>query len=571
MFPRHVTRVAALVLLIAIALLASASAVRAENRAYDGSGNNLAHPTWGSAGSALMRLSPNGYGDGVSSLGGATRPNPRLISNTIVFQPTLMPNARQLSDWVWQWGQFLDHDYDLVDPASPTEPAPIPVPPGDPVFTFPSIPFNRSAYDPATGTDPGNPRRQLNTLTSWLDGSMIYGSSHATAASLRSFSGGRMLTTPHPSGDLLPEDGSGAYRAGDVRVNEQLGLTAIHTLMVREHNHWANHIAADNPTWGDEQIYQRARKIVGAEVQAITFNEWLPALLGQGNVPAYAGYDPNVEPTVANEFAAALFRVGHTMLSPTLLRLDDEGNPIPQGNIALRDAFFQPQRIRDEGGIAPLLHGLASQRMQEVDQHVVEDVRSFLFTIPTGGFDLAALNIQRGRDHGLADYNAVRVAYGLPAVSSFSEITSDPLLATLLQALYADVNDIDPWIGALSEDHLPGSSLGPLLTSAVLDQFLRARSGDRFWYAHDPEMVDLIGMMDGTTLADIIRRNTEITNIQDNVFVIPEPTMLAWMGMAGLLAMRVRTRAPARGRVITARSCTPSRPRRTESRTRPPM
>lgn len=508
-----------------------------EDRSFDGAGNNPSNPTWGAAGSALLRLSPNGYTDGVSSLGGATRPNPRVISNTVVFQPMSILNNRRLSDWVWQWGQFLDHDLDLVPPASPAEPMAIPVPPGDPVFGFPSIPFNRSMYDPASGTGPGNPRRQVSAVTSWLDGSMVYGSDGTTASSLRTFSGGRMVVTPHGTGDLLPMDLSGNFLAGDPRVNEQIGLTSVHTLFMREHNYWAGQIASAHPGWTDEEVYQRARKVVGAEIESITFGQWLPALVGSSAVPTYGGYDPTVNGTVSNEFAAALFRVGHTMLSPTLQRLDDAGNVISEGNVALRDAFFQPARIRDEGGIEPLLKGLASQKMQEVDSRVVEDVRSFLFTIPTGGFDLASLNIQRGRDHGLPDYNSIRTAYGLPPVASFSEITSDPVLAAALQAVYGSVYDIDVWVGALSEDHLAGSSLGPLLTAGILDQFSRARSGDRFWYQNDPELSGLLSMLDATTLANIIRRNTGLTNLQENVFMVPEPASLCLV-LAALWASR---------------------------------
>ena len=70
------------------------------------------------------------------------------------------------------------------------------------------------------------------------------------------------------------------YVAGDVRVNEQTGLTAIQTLFMREHNRQASILAAANPTWTDEQIYQQARKIVGAEIQSITYQGFLPALLG---------------------------------------------------------------------------------------------------------------------------------------------------------------------------------------------------------------------------------------------------------------------------------------------------
>lgn len=494
----------------------------ADNRTFNGSGNNLTNTEWGSTGEMLLRMGGAAYGDGISSMGGVGRANPRVISNAIFHQSASMLNSRGLTDWVWQWGQFLDHDLDLVGRAEPVEAAPITVPAGDPFFApGTTISFNRSEFAPGTGTSLGNPRQQVNTITSWIDGSQVYGSSQTDADSLRTFSGGRLSATSHASGELLPMS-QGMFVAGDGRVNEQIGLTAAHTLFMREHNRWAGVIASQNPGWSDEEVYQRARKIVGAEIQHITYHEWLPALTGSA-LPAYGGYQTGVDPTIANEFATALFRVGHTMLSPTLLRLNDDGSVIGAGNVALRDAFFSPNRILNEGGVDPLLKGLASQQMQEVDSKVVSDVRNFLFTIPTGGMDLVSLNIQRGRDHGLADYNSVRVALGLAGVTSFAQITSDTALASTLESLYGDVNNIDLWVGALSEDRLAGSSLGELLTAGILHQFKVLRSCDRFWHQSDADLVDVLAQIEDTTLSDIIMANSSISTLQDNVFFIPTP------------------------------------------------
>ena len=106
-------------------------------------------------------------------------------------------------------------------------------------------------------------------------------------------------------------------------------------------------------------------------------------------------------------FSTACFRVGHTLLSPTLLRLGEAGT-IPEGNIPLAAAFFAPEAIILDGGIDPILRGLAAQPAQEIDPQVIGAVRNFLFGPPgAGGLDLASLNIQRGRDHGLR--RAVRV------------------------------------------------------------------------------------------------------------------------------------------------------------------
>ena len=218
---------------------------------------------------------------------------------------------------------------------------------------------------------------------------------------------------------------------------------------MREHNRLADQIAADNPAWSDEDIYQRARKLVGAEIQVITYKEFLPALLGIFAPSINSVYDPNLNASVLTEFSTALFRVGHTMLSPNLLRIQNDGTAAPGGPMGLRHAFFLQQNLAGAGELEYFLKGLASDQQQEVDMHIVDDVRDFLFGEPIpGGFDLATLNIQRGRDHGLPGYNAIRVAFGLSAVASFADITSDPAIQAGLQSLYGDVNNIDPWVGA---------------------------------------------------------------------------------------------------------------------------
>src|SRR5204863_625191 len=150
--------------------------------------------------------------------------------------------------------------------------------------------------------------------------------------------------------------------------------------------------------------------------------------------------------------------------------------------ISLANAFFNPPELQQQW-ISPILKYLASDPSSEVDNSITDPVRNFLFGPPgAGGFDLASLNIQRGRDHGIANYNAVRVAYGLPAVTSFSQISSDPTIQTKLQQLYQNVDNIDLWVGALAEDHVPGTSTGPLIRAGLIDQFTRLRDGDSFFY-----------------------------------------------------------------------------------------
>ncbi len=490
-----------------------------ELRSYDGSNNNLSNPEWGMAGINFLRIAPAEYADGIAEPAGEDRPSARAISNAVSAQAEeTISNDRMLSALVYAWGQFIDHDLDLTL-ESHDESFPVIVPTGDPTFDpngtgSQTLSFSRSGYDPETGNSLDNPREQVNLITAWLDGSMIYGSDEATAESLRTFEGGRLKTS---EGDLLPMDQAGFFLAGDVRANENPELTSLHTLFVREHNRVAGEIAAANPDLDDEAIFQQARAWVIAELQAITYNEWLPALLGTGTLGPYQGYDPGVNPGIANEFATAGFRVGHSLLGDSIEFLGDDGQPVAEA-VSLAEAFFNPSLV-SEYGIDALLKNLASDLTSEVDTRVVDSLRNLL--IPTPGqtvtLDLVSLNIQRGRDHGLADYNTVRAAYGLPAVHDFADITSDPELQDALRSLYSRVDNIDLWVGALAEDHLPGSSVGPTVRAIIADQFDRIRAGDRFWYENIYSGADLRTLRN-TSLSDIIERNTELTSIQDNPF-----------------------------------------------------
>lgn len=535
-------------------------------RAIDGSYNNLLIPTAGMAGEPYSRLSAPEFADLLNYPRGssvALNPNPlvlmqsdlpsaREISNVLSRNPAGVESAARLSSWNWQWGQFIDHDFGLTGGPGADDPReffPIAIPPGDPDFDpFNSgtqiIPFGRSGVSAGSGV--ASARDNPNVITSALDGSNVYGSDDLRALNLRSFTGGKLRTQPGPDGELpafnlygrgnandlgLPSED--LLLAGDVRANEQCALTAAHALFVREHNRLAEEIATNDFAGADltdpnvdTEIYQRARKFVGAYIQNITYAEFLPSMLGSGALPPYVGYNGNEAAVVSQEFANGAYRVGHSMVTAELLRVDGGGDPIAAGHLALRDAFFNPPEVTGIG-IDPYLGGLARQVQQEVDRVVIEDVRSFLFGPPgAGGLDLAALNIQRGRDHGIASYNEVRTQYGLNAITSFGEISSDPVAVNGFDSLYAgDLGAIDLWIAGISEDHFPGSQLGETFHAIWVEQFRNLRDGDRFWFEIDPFFTsEEISEIKGTTLADIIRRNSA-AQVQDNVFHVPLPRL----------------------------------------------
>ncbi|MEQ8799023.1 MAG: peroxidase family protein [Salinisphaeraceae bacterium] len=513
----------------------SAPEPQPEFRSLSGAGNNAESPAVGRADTPMARMAHPAYPDGLAEPSGIDRPNPRTVSNIVARQSGNRPNARGASDFLWQWGQFLDHDLTLAREQADA-PLPIPVPPGDEHFDptgsgAVEIPFDRSEYDPETGQ--ADPRQQMNSLTAYVDASQVYGSDEHRAQALRRNDGSGKLRTSE--GALLPlnttglennpdSDDPSLFVAGDIRANEQVALTAMHVLFVREHNRLADRLRSADASLSGDAVYQHARAIVIAKMQRITYDEFLPLLLGEDALSEYDGYEPDTEARLANEFATVAFRLGHSLLSSTLRRVGPDGQTIAAGDLPLRDAFFfPPERLRTEGGIEPLLRGLAGQPAQALDPLVVDDVRNFLFGPPgDGGRDLIALNLQRARDHGLPAYNELRRSLGLTAKATFADISSDPEIRARLLEAYDSVELIDPWIGCMAEDHLPGAMVGELAFSILKHQFEALRDGDRFWYERlDAATYTELGVeeIERASLAQVIRDNTAIGDeIPDNVF-----------------------------------------------------
>ncbi|MCK5916970.1 MAG: hypothetical protein KAG34_01000, partial [Cocleimonas sp.] len=487
-------------------------------RTVDGSNNNLVKTDLGRAQTAFTTIVDK---DPDRMIGGAkeiTLPNVREISNAVSAQSETTVNKKGLSDMFWLFGQFVDHDINLT-PINGADKANIKIPKGDPSFDSSGTGTKEMRFHRSVSLESaGGGRTQINNITAFIDGSNIYGSDAKMAAELRTSEGGKLRMGET---NLLPMDAKGHFVSGDERANEHAGLTSMHTIWAREHNTVADKLSAENPDWGNEKIYQEARKWVVAEMQAVTYNEFLPSLLGGDGVGKYKGYDSKVNPQISNTFATAAYRLGHTMLSPTLLRLDESGKEIKEGHLELRDAFFKPKNVV-ESGIDPILRGMATQTAQAVDPMLVDDVRNFLFGAPGSGngFDLASLNMQRGRDHGVAGYNDVREGLGLPRIESFNDPIFQDGVGKKLASIYKSPDDMDLWVAGLAEKSQGDSLVGSSFTSILSDQFSRLRDGDRFWYENQFSSKD-IGTLNNTKLSDIIQRNTSIENIQQNVFVAP--------------------------------------------------
>jgi hypothetical protein len=621
-------------LLVALPLVLASTARAGDmgaTRTLDGSENNAAHPDWGKAGTPYRRIAAPAYADGIAQP--PAGPPARYVSNR-VFNDTAQNlfSENDISQWGYVWGQFIDHTIGLRQDA-PDEPMPIAFDPADPLEAFRddfgSIAFSRTPAAPGTGVT--SPREQVNTVSAYIDGSAVYGDDATRLEWLRSGpvdgsledNGARLLLpggllprgdARGDSADAPPMSLSGrllaspanAMVAGDVRANENIALAATQTLFAREHNRIVD--ALPNAL-SEEEKFQVARRVVSAEQQWITYQEFLPAL--GVRLSRYRGYDPSEDASLSNEFAVVGYRAHsmvHGELEPTApagtysvaqlaafarqgIEVERDGDSLTLVT-PLNLAFENPDLLASVG-VGPVLAGIGAEREYRNDEQIDNQLRSVLFQVPkpgadplacldgpplpdcfSGVVDLAAIDIERGRDHGIPSYNALRRAYGLVPKTSFTAITGerterfprDPAIdrdppiddpdildvlrladehgqdvplgtpaaetdavravrrttvAARLKAIYTDVDDVDAFVGMAAERHVPGSEFGELQRAIWARQFESLRDGDRFFYANDPALAAIerrYGITYRHTLADVIRANSDANAVQSDVF-----------------------------------------------------
>ncbi|XP_055955583.1 peroxidase-like protein 3 [Patella vulgata] len=363
-------------------------------------------------------------------------------------------------------------------------PIPIVQKPADRFFKSKCLDFIRSrSINPRINRR--NPREQQNLLTPFVDGSNVYGSDQETQDRLR-LPNGRMKTS---KGDLLPKGRNGdcirknapfCFDAGDERVHVYPGLTVLHTAFVRYHNYIVDDLKQHNTGWDGDRLFQETRKIISALLQRITYTEFLPEVLSDATMNHYNlkegndnyQYNINVNPSIANVFAAAAFRYGHSKI-PDALVIDDKVVPT-------RKLFNDPQFIFTS--LKSVVENILSDPAQLRDRFLSEQITDHLFESAMGSFDLGAFNIQRGRDHGLPPYNTFRKFCNLPEANNFNSEQFEKTARKPLKKTYKSVDDIDVFVGGMAEQNENGSVLGPLFNCILGRQFSDLKCGDSFWY-----------------------------------------------------------------------------------------
>ncbi|XP_011642719.1 uncharacterized protein LOC105430734 isoform X1 [Pogonomyrmex barbatus] len=548
-------------------------------RRYDGLCTNLQNPTWGATLSPFTRLMSPQFADGLTapriSVTGHDLPLSRVVSRTMHPDEGYHDHAGTVM--VIAWGQFMDHDYTLtatpLDPLNRNDPEEccgrpphlknpycneILIPEDDyfyRLFNVQCMDFVRAFPAVRPGCRLGS-RVPFNLLTGVLDGNTVYGITEAFARKLRTGYGGLLRMNPvfseYGLKDLLPlkldipDEGCTrpnksmyCFEAGEIRVNEQLVLTCMHTLLAREHNRLAKTLAIVNPHWDDEILFQEARRIVIAEIQHITYNEFLPILLGKDVMEKFGlllekekywdGYDSSINPGVIDAFAAAAFRFGHSLLPTAVERWSKAHKFIASKRLS--DLIRRPYDLYRAGVFDEYFMGLMNQVAQAMDDSITQEVTNHLFKKVGAkfGMDLVSFNMQRGREFGIPSYMEFRKYCGLPEANTFDELFGSMPNETVRRysTIFEHPADVDLWSGGVSERPLPGSMLGPTFACLIATQFSHSRRGDRFWYElpNQPSSFTLeqLNEIRKTKLARLICDNTDlIDTTQIYPMVLPD-------------------------------------------------
>ncbi|KAI1304155.1 Dual oxidase [Halotydeus destructor] len=531
---------------------------KAEMQRYDGWYNNLAHPAWGSIESQLTRKAVSSYSDGVYMMAGMDRPSPRTLSQHIMKGDDGIPSARNLTTLFAFFGQMVSLEILMASESGcPIEMHKIDIEKCDPMFDKGcqgnrKMPFHRAAYDPSTGQSPNLPREQLNHVSSWIDGSFVYSTSETWLNSMRSFKDGKFRTSdtsdtfPPKNRDRAPllnvapahlhkmPSPERMFLLGDPRTNQNPPILALGILMFRWHNTLADRVRVEFPDWSDEDIFQRARRLVIASLQNIILYEYLPTLLGDDDpVGPYVGYKPDVHPGISHVFQSAAFRFGHTMIPPGLYRRDAtcDFKTTPKGYPGIRmcASWWAAEEILPKLGVEELLMGITSQIAEREDAILCSDVRDKLFgPMDFSRRDLAALNIMRGRDNGLPDYNTVRKVFGLEPITDWANINpemykTNPEMFMKLEKEYKTLDNVDLYVAGMLEARTSEGRPGPLFRRIIKEQFERIRDSDRFWFenaGNDLFTPEEVAAIRNISLWDILVNATDIPGsaVQKSVF-----------------------------------------------------
>lgn len=514
----------------------------------------------------------------------STSSNPNLIGANAGNLDRDLPNAFGGNELFAAFGQYYDHGMDfLVKGGSNIDGTAAGSITGIGNAGFGGLSITRGSVAPGTGIN-GVAREQINATSPFIDQNQTYGSSEAILEFLleRDASGrttAKLLEAPggglpmlkdlianwnkgvaaglvpafdyawvfnfRGTGEPLLIDFNPAlvtnangspnlnasldlhFVAGDGRVNENFGLTAVHTIWALNHNYWVDYIRDYFAKKGgypagvsEKDVFNMAKIVNEAEYQRAVFDEFVELMVGS-DVHTFRDYNPNINATITHEFAAAAYRLGHSMLNNYLTVQKDDGSTV---ELPLFTAFLRPDTFDANGGAKGLVGGMVTSLHQEIDAQMVTTMRNNLVGRP---LDLAAFNIARGRDLGLPTLNEMREMAGLSVYRTWEEFAANlrfPSDVEKFKSVYATVNDVELWVGGLAEKPKSANGLGQdtvlgeTFTYVFSVQQIALQDGDRFYYKHRLFETNMRQELQSQDFSNIIERTLGLDYLHAEVF-----------------------------------------------------
>ncbi|PIO67353.1 heme peroxidase, partial [Teladorsagia circumcincta] len=500
---------------LSFSALTSIKATQNIARTYTGHCNNVNHPQNGAVYEPLRRLLAPDYEDKISTprVSSTKAPLPSASDVAALFTPSPRGHA-SCSLMLAQWASFIYDD-------------------------MAHVATNQLVKGKVSG---------------YIDASQIYGSTQEIVDKMRSFKDGllnlRILSASHGG---LPQDDTDedcknrsptsqpCFLAGSSRINFLPSNAVMYTIWMRQHNFIAGKLKEVNPTWSDEKLFQEARRIVIAQIQHITYNEFVPVIVGKENLKKHAldlqvngydsRYDMSIDGSTLNVFATAVGQFFLTLLPDKITVTDSFGNT--KREEPLGKVFNDPSFIYQRNRLDAIVRFLTRSPIMKPGLHLTPELKN---TFRRGGgsteqgIDMAAQIIQMGRDHGIPSYLQWRRHCQLDNVQSFASMSTKLLPSvnvSIFEQLYASPEDVDLIVGGLAEAPTPGSLLGPTLACLFAKQMEKTKRGDRFWYENffypSAFSTSQLEEIRKTTLARVICDTADdLRFIQHNVFSLQD-------------------------------------------------
>ncbi len=501
-------------------------------RTLNGTFNDLDDPLMGSLGSRFGRNVPIDatYPEQPDAM---LEPNPRLVSRRLLTRDRFQP-ATTLNLLAGAWIQFEVHDWFSHGTNDPATPWQIPLEDDDPWPQHP-MPIQRTMPDPST--DPGRPPTYVTADTHWWDGSQIYGSDPGFASGLRSGEHGKLRIDEL---GLPPKDLEQHVPLTSVAGNFWVGLALLHSLFMREHNAICERLQTEYPQLSDQELYDKARLVNAALMAKIHTVDWTTAIIAHPTT--VLGMRTNWYGLPGEHFDRLFGRVSSDEVIHGIpgSQTNHHGVPyslteefvavyrmhplIPDDFVfqSVRDDSILQQRTLPELGALEVRNRLAELSMADLfysfgRSHpgaiTLHNYPRFLqhFDRPSGDLiDLASIDILRTRERGVPRYNEFRRLFHLDPVSSFEQLTDNPVWAEELRAIYGDVERVDLMVGLYAEPKPEGFGFSDTAFRVFILMASRRLESDRFFTRdYRPEVYTPAGFdwVEGNTMRTVLLRH----------------------------------------------------------------